>query len=83
MCMCMLTKRTHILLDQSVWEKLVKDAKKKKISVGNLIRQSVEEKYFHENRDREVKEANEEIKKIRPHFKGRIDYKELINYGRK
>lgn len=79
----MLNKRTNILFDEEVWKKMVSEARAKNISVGELVRQAIEEKYS-ESMDLDQRKAViEDIRKIRPHFKGRLDYKELINYGRK
>ena len=83
MCIHMLTKRTQILFDEELWKQLVKISVVKKTSIGQLIREAVEEKYQKKLKLSERKALLERIEKIRPHFKGRIDYKELINYGRK
>lgn len=79
----MLTKRTNILFDEHLWNKLTQVAKTERTSVGKLIRTTLTEKYL-ENDDLErIQKACAEIEKHRKHFKGKIDYKELINYGRK
>lgn len=44
--MCMLNKRTHILFDQSLWQTLTDLSVAKKVSVGQLVRNAVEEKYL-------------------------------------
>ena len=67
MCMCMLTKRAQILFDEKVWDRLSKDAKSKNISVGEIVRQAIESTLKHRPKP----------------FKGKIDYKALINEGRK
>lgn len=83
-CICMLNKRTQILFDQDLWQKLVAISRAQKVSIGELVRGAVKEKY---TRDLELAERNkvlEDIEKVRPApFKGKIDYKELISYGRK
>jgi predicted CopG family antitoxin len=80
----MLTKRTHILFDEEVWNKLVKMAQQEKSSVGELIRTAVEEKFAQQEILRKRRQAFEAILKHRPKpYPGKIDYKELINAGRK
>lgn len=79
----MLSKRTNILFDEDTWEKLTKRAKTKNRSIGHFVREAVKEKLTEEEEWEQRRRAIEDIKKIRPHFKGKIDYKSLINYGRK
>lgn len=80
----MLTKRTHIMFDQELWEKLARLSKAQNTSVGKIVRDAVEEKLEQKKIFAQRAKAIEDIKKIRPKpFKGKIDYKELINYGRK
>lgn len=79
----MLNKRANILLKEEEWKKLAAIAKRQKTSAGELIRQAINRIYFEKNIKDERKRALQEILKIRPHFKGTINYKELINYGRK
>ncbi len=80
----MLNKRTNILFDEKLWNKLVKLAAAKNTSVGELVRTAVEEKYIEEEILRKRRQAFENILKLRPKpFKGKIDYKKLINEGRK
>lgn len=84
MCICMLTKRAQILFDEGLWKKLVQLAQAQKTSVGQIIRETIMEKYGQETNLSERKQLLEEIENIRPKpLKGRIDYKALINYGRK
>lgn len=82
-CIHMLTKRAQILFEEDLWEQLVRLSAAQKTSIAHLVRKAVEEKYKRELELAERKAVLEEIEKIRPHFKGKIDYKELINYGRK
>ena len=83
MLMCMLTKRTNILFDENLWRKLAELAKAQKTSIGQLIREAVTEKYYQNQKlDRRMK-AIESTLQNRLRFRGKIDYKELINYGRK
>lgn len=82
--MCMLTKRTQILFDDELWEKLVSLAGEKKTSIGNLVREAVEEKYTQEARFAKRRKVFENILRHRPlPVKGIINYKALINVGRK
>lgn len=82
--MCMLTKRTNILFSEELWKKLLKSAEVKKISVGEFVRRAVKEKYTQETDLEQRKQLLERIERIRPKpVKGKIDYKALINYGRK
>lgn len=83
MCMCMLTKRAQILFDEEVWKKMVSEAKAKNISVGGIVRQAIEEKYAEEAILERRRKAIESTLSHRPKpFKGKIDYKALINEGR-
>jgi hypothetical protein len=79
----MLNKRTNILFDERLWQDLTKKAKVDKTSVGKLVRQAVKQSYFAEDDQKTIAKAIEKTKRIRKVFKGRVNYKELINYGRK
>lgn len=80
----MLTKRAQILFDESVWETLYQLSKGRGTSVANLIREAVREKYNHKIDLEQRRKAIDSTLKHRPKpFKGKIDYKELINAGRK
>ncbi len=79
----MLTKRTNILFDEELWRFLVGLAKTEKSSVGDLVRRAVRETYDREERLSRIRLAMQNIRSIRKKQKGKIDYKELINYGRK
>ena len=84
MCIHMLTKRTNILFEEKTWKELTKLASKKKTSVGELVRDAVEEKYTRENMLDKRRLAAEAILLHRPKpVKGKINYKALINAGRK
>lgn len=78
----MLTKRTNILFDENLWRSLSLEAKKRKTSVGRLVRDAVAKMYLHDEALEERKKAIEHIFKIRKRVKG-INYKEYINYGRR
>ena len=79
----MLTKRTNILFDENLWRSLSLEAKKRKTSVGKLVRDAVAKMYSRDEELEERKKAFAHILKIRKVSKTRIDYKALINYGRK
>jgi hypothetical protein len=46
----MLTKRTQILFDQQLWNNLTYIAQEKNISVGQLVRSTLKEKYGNEKK---------------------------------
>jgi len=79
-----LEKRTNILFDQELWNRLSNLSKKENRSVGELVRTAVQRTYFSDDRIvEERRKAFEHILAIRPKpVKGKIDYKEMINYGR-
>jgi len=79
----MLTKRANILFEQKQWEELVKLAKAKNTSVGQIVREAVHEKHLNESTKSTRAKAIEWTLKNRVISKGKIDYKELINHGRK
>jgi hypothetical protein len=84
----MLSKRVQILFDEDDYVSLAKIAKGEDTSVGELVRKAVKRQYL-TDREKELalrQKSYEDIlawqKKIGI-SKTRIDYKELINYGRK
>ena len=80
----MLTKRTNILFDDDLWNLLTNVARKEKTSVGEVVRKAVRKVYSEDEISRRRTEACKRILAIRPKpYPGKIDYKELINYGRK
>lgn len=80
----MLTKRTNILFDEELWQKLVALSRSQKISIGEIVRDAIEEKLSRQAELEKRKAAIEATLKHRPKpFKGKIDYKALINAGRK
>lgn len=81
-CMHMLTKRTNILFSRETWAKLERLARKQHASVGQLVRDAVQDRYFDEIQKR-AKEAYESILRNRIRIPGKLDYKALINEGRK
>gem|GEM_PF-1720575 len=84
MCMCMLNRRVHTLFDKDRWNKLTKIAKSQNTSVGEWVRKAVDDRMDREKELEQRKRVIDAILKHRPQpFKGIIDYKELINAGRK
>lgn len=80
----MLNKRVHMLFDNQLWTMLSSLAQAKKTSVAKLVREAVSEKYIKESELAARRKAIESILKHRPlPVKGKIDYKALINYGRR
>ena len=80
----MLTRRTNILFDDELWNMLTTISKKENTSIGKLVRRAVRKVYSEENVNKKRLDAWKTILKVRNKpFPGKIDYKELINYGRK
>lgn len=80
----MLIKRAHILFDVHLWTILTSLAEAKKTSVAKLVRDAVAEKYTRQDELATRRKAIDNILKHRPTpAKGRIDYKALINAGRR
>ena len=80
--MCMLQKRTNILFDQQLWTLLTQRSRSDGISVGELVRRAVIKTYKDQSEKLQQKEAVAAIRAHRVYHKN-IDYKSLINYGRK
>lgn len=78
----MLEKRTNILFDRKLWESLLILARQHGVSVGQLIRDAVKKTYFSEGKDEKISRAFESILANRKKFKS-LNYRELIEYGRK
>lgn len=82
-----LSKRTHIMLDPAMFSWLQQKATKEKQTVGSLVRLLL--KLAYQTDVEKVKNDRlawwQSIKKLRDQhsFKGKIDYKELTNDGRK
>ena len=83
MCICMLTKRTNILFDNDLWNLLTSVARREKSSVGEVVRRAVSKVYKDTDLEGRKKDAFETIRKFRVKQKGTVDYKSLINEGRK
>lgn len=80
----MLTYRTHILLDHETSQTLKRLAKIQKTTVGKLVRVAIKKTYLTPDPYSDRKFALKQIYKIRPQVsKKTIDYKALIDYGRK
>lgn len=79
----MLNKRVHILFNKDLWDKLEKMAKAQNSSAGEIIRRAAEKEIETEKELDKRKKAIESTLMGRILSKGKIDYKELINYGRK
>ena len=79
----MLTKRTNILLDNELWDLLTSVAKREKSSVGEVVRRAISKVYKDSDLVGRKKKAFETIRKFRVKQKGIVDYKSLINEGRK
>lgn len=80
--MYMLAKRTNILFDEELWFKLLTLSEIRKSSVGKLVRAAVKESYFSGSDRSLLAKTIEETRRVRKTVKG-INYKELINEGRK
>lgn len=78
----MLNIRTNILFDSTMWRELTSLAKIQNTSVGSLVRTAVGTTYFQNNTQKKRADAINRTLAIRPNFKGKINYKALINYGR-
>lgn len=79
----MLTKRTNILFSQRMWQELLALAKKQETSAADLIRNAVAVKYFSADANEGISRAYESILKNRKRATGKVDYKALINDGRR
>ncbi len=66
----MLVKRTNILFDKDLWEKLSALAKKQKTSIGELTRKAVQKAYFaaEDTVQKEREEAVEGILRFREQY---------------
>ncbi|MCG2691399.1 hypothetical protein L6272_01085 [Microgenomates group bacterium] len=78
----MLTKRVNFLFEEETYRMLQERAVTESISVGDLVRRTVKKTYAGDNKQQKIAKAIQDIRRIRKVFKN-IDYKELINAGRK
>jgi hypothetical protein len=83
MCIHMLTKRTNLLFEEDLWQTLTAIASQKNTSVGDLVRKAVRRVYIDTEKVQTRKQAIEKIFRIRKIQKKPVNYKALINYGRK
>ena len=79
----MLTKRTNILFDNDLWDLLTSVARRERSSVGEVVRRAISKVYTEENFIERKKKAFETVRKFRVKQKGVLNYKALINDGRK
>ena len=80
----MLTHRTNVLFTSQDYQMLSLLAQKKKTTMAGLIRQAVKKNYFRQNTGRQ--QLVKGIKSLRGIVKNPeipIDYKQLINDGRR
>lgn len=78
----MFNKRVNLLFDQDEWERLTVLASLKNANASQLIRVAIRKTYFSDQANKTRKSAFYSIIKERKTFKN-INYKALINYGRK
>ncbi len=79
----MFSKRTNILLKETMWEKLQQLAQTQNRSAADLIRDAITQVYFSNSKQQSIRSAFEDILATRKQQKGKIDYKSLISEGRK
>lgn len=79
----MLTKRTNILFDNDLWDLLTSVARREKSSVGEVVRRAISKVYKDSDLEERKMQAFETIRRFRVKQKGIVDYKSLINEGRK
>mgnify|MGYP001578099379 CR=1 FL=1 len=84
----MLNRRTNLLLDEGTYQSLFILSKEKGISVGEIIREALKEKYSGKDAVK-IKRRMEAVKAIMDLWKKtmrrgkKTDYKALIEYGRR
>lgn len=79
----MLSTRVNVMFDTKTWDRLKVLARKQNATTSELVRRAVHEQYLSDVAQKR-REAFKKILEIRPKpVKGKIDYKELINDGRK
>ncbi|MDO8452728.1 MAG: hypothetical protein Q7S79_03165 [bacterium] len=79
----MLTKRANILFEEKTWKELTVRAKKQNTSVGELVRSAVDKKLSVDELEKRRLAAQSLLSHRPKPFKGKIDYKTLINEGRR
>lgn len=70
------------MFENKRWQDLLVLAKAKGTSVGELIRNAVDNSYFIDTIAAQRSQAWKDIIATRKIFKGKINYEEYINYGR-
>lgn len=79
----MLSTRINVMFDKKTWNRLKTIAKKQNATTSELVRKAVQNQYL-SSEAKERRAAIQKILEIRPKpVSGKIDYKELINDGRK
>lgn len=78
----MFNKRVNLLFEEAEWNKLVNLANLNNNNASHLIRVAVRKTYFSDRDNTTRMQAVNNILKKRKTFKS-INYKALINYGRK
>lgn len=83
----MLEKRTNLLLEKETYDYLAYLAKERGITVGELIRKAIKREYL-AKKEKILQSRQRAFKKILRMQEGmkipeKLDYKELINYGRR
>mgnify|MGYP001562827765 FL=1 len=78
----MLNKRANILFEDKRWKDLLVLARVRGTSVGELIRNAVNNSYFNDAFALQRSQAWKDILATRKIFKGKFNYEEYINYGR-
>lgn len=71
------------MFDDNLWDLLTSVARREKSSVGDVVRKAVRKVYLENDHQERKNRAFEIIRKFRIRQKGILDYKALINDGRK
>ncbi|MBI2020009.1 hypothetical protein HYS94_01160 [Candidatus Daviesbacteria bacterium] len=79
----MLNRRAQILFDKELWNQITKLAQAEKTSIGDFVRKTLRDRVAEEKRLEKRRRAIDATLLGRLISKDKIDYKELINYGRK
>ena len=64
----MLTKRTQILFDQQLWNDLIRLAKEKNASIGELVRNAVRKEYSEDGKQERIERAVKNILKFKKKY---------------
>lgn len=82
MCMYMLQRRTNILFDDALWNLLASKARVTNRSVGDLVRSAIRQVYLSDSKRDRIASSIKTILTTRKTHRN-INYKHLIDYGRK